>query len=118
MAAHEEKLRRLAIHEERSVELAVGGSDDETSPLSSRELGLVRLAALVAIDGPATTFEWAATRAAAAGASPDDIVAVLEAVAPIVGSAVVVSASPKLALAVGYDLDADLEERDGRRSGR
>ena len=44
----------------------------------------------------------------------DDIVGVLEAIAPIVGSATVVSASPKVAQAVGYDLDSDLEEPGAR----
>ena len=101
------------------MESAIGGrTDDATSPLSPRELSLVRMAALIAVDGPPTTFEWAATNAAAVGARPDELVAVLEAVAPIVGSAIVVSASPKLALAVGYDLDADLEGRDSRSTAR
>jgi alkylhydroperoxidase/carboxymuconolactone decarboxylase family protein YurZ len=117
MAGYERKLRRLAIHEERSVGSALGAiGDDTSSPLTPRELGLIRLAALVAVDGPATTVEWAASRAAAAGATPDDLVAVLEAVAPLIGSAAVVSATPKLALALGYDLDADLEVLASHRS--
>ena len=109
MHGYEEKLRRLAIHDEESVGSAVGGTVDDDSTLSARELGLIRMAATVATDAPASSFAWAASRAEAAGATADDIVGVLEAVAPIVGSAIVVSASPKVAQAVGYDLDSDLE---------
>jgi alkylhydroperoxidase/carboxymuconolactone decarboxylase family protein YurZ len=117
MVGYEKRLRRLAIHEERSVGSVLGAiSDDPMSPLTPRELGLVRLAALVAVNGPATTVEWATSRATAAGATPDDLVAVLEAVAPVIGSAAVVSATPKLALALGYDLDADLEVLANDRS--
>jgi alkylhydroperoxidase/carboxymuconolactone decarboxylase family protein YurZ len=116
MSDYEEKLRRLAIHHEQSLDSAVGGqAADDGSTLSPRELGLVRMAATVALDAPASSFGWAATRATAAGASAEDMVAVLEAVAPIVGSAIVVSASPKLAQAVGYDLDRDLEDPASRR---
>ena len=47
--------------------------------------------------------------AQAAGASVDEVVGSLIAVAPIVGLARVVSAAPVLALAIGYDVDAALE---------
>ena len=116
MQTYEEKLRQLAIHDEESVGSAMGGrTADEESTLTSRELCLVRMAAALAIDAPASSLGWAATRAAATGATADDIVGVLEAIAPIVGSAIVVSASPKLAQAVGYDLDRDLEDPTTRR---
>jgi 4-carboxymuconolactone decarboxylase len=48
-----------------------------------------------------------------AGASYDEIVGTLIAVMPIVGVARVVSAAPKLGLALGYDVSAALELVDG-----
>ena len=42
----------------------------------------------------------------------DEIVACLEAVTPVTGAARVVQCAPKLALALGYDVEAALERRD------
>ena len=53
---------------------------------------------------------WSA--ALAAGATADDVVGTLRAVAPSVGLARVVAAIPGLALAAGYDVDAALESLD------
>ena len=39
----------------------------------------------------------------------DDVAATLVAVAPVVGSARTVETAPKVALAMGYDVEADLE---------
>ena len=47
-----------------------------------------------------------------AGATNDEIVASLEAVTPVTGTARVVQCTPKIALALGYDVDAALERRD------
>ena len=47
--------------------------------------------------------------ALAAGATSDEIVATLEAVTPVTGDARAVLCAPKLALALGYDVEADLE---------
>jgi len=44
-----------------------------------------------------------------AGATLDDLLATLVAVAGSVGSPRVVSAAPRIALAAGYDIDAALE---------
>ena len=48
-----------------------------------------------------------------AGATADDIVDTLIAVAPIAGGVRVVAAAPALALAIGYDIDAALEAYNG-----
>ena len=61
------------------------------------------------INGPPSAFETAASAALAAGATEDELVEVLIAAAPTVGSAHVVAAAPKLALAMGYDVDAAFE---------
>jgi hypothetical protein len=52
--------------------------------------------------------------ALASGATVDEIVGVLIAVAPTVGLARVVSAAPEVAFAIGYDIDAALEEANGK----
>jgi hypothetical protein len=51
-----------------------------------------------------------------AGATLDDLLAALIAVAGSVGTPRVVSAAPRIALAAGYDVDAALEASDA--SGR
>ena len=50
--------------------------------------------------------------ALAAGATSLEIVASLEAVTPVTGAARVVQCAPKVALALGYDVDAALERHD------
>jgi hypothetical protein len=42
----------------------------------------------------------------------DEIVELLVAMAPLIGSARVVCAAPKLALALGYDVEGDIEGVD------
>ncbi len=46
----------------------------------------------------------------AAGATDDEIADVLLAIAPVVGLARVVCAAPDVAIALGYDIGAALEE--------
>ena len=74
------------------------------SPATAR---LVHLAALLAAGASTTTLRWAVELALAAGARDEEIVEVLATVAPTVGSARVVAAAPRLALAIGYDLEID-----------
>jgi DNA-binding CsgD family transcriptional regulator len=62
----------------------------------------------------ATAYRDVVADAHAAGATADEVVDTLCAVAPVVGSARVVSAAPGLALAAGYDVDAALERSDAR----
>jgi 4-carboxymuconolactone decarboxylase len=77
--------------------------------IDARTRAMIDLAVLVAVDGPATAFETAAGAAMAAGATEDELVEILIAAAPTVGTAHVVAAAPKLALAMGYDVEAALE---------
>ena len=73
------------------------------------DVPLVRLGALVALDASQSSFQWNASTALASGATVDEIVGVLIAVAQTVGLARVASAAPAVALALGYDIDAALE---------
>ena len=86
---------------------AAFGSDSLV--LDPRTLELVRLAALVAVGGAVPSYGAQADSAVSAGASAAEIVDVLVGVIPVVGLPCVVAAAPKLALALGYDLDEALE---------
>ena len=110
MDAHRDALRRLAMNDEHFIEevLSIGLNDDH-SMLDPATSAVARLGALIALDGPPVTYQWDTTRALASGVTLDEIVGVLIAVAPIVGVARVVSAAQEVALAIGYDVDADLE---------
>jgi len=102
-----ERLRRLAVN-------AADAADGDvrtlagTESLDPKTMALARLAALVAVGAAVQSFGEHADAAVSAGASADEIVDVLVGVCPVVGKPRVVAAAPKLALALGYDLD-DLE---------
>ncbi len=113
MDDYKEHLRRLAVHDERLVEVIV--SEDKAAPTSvidHKTVALVRVAATIAVDAAPSSFQHAVSVALAAGATSNEIVATLEAVTPVTGTARVVSCAPKLALALGYDVEEDLEELD------
>ncbi len=74
----------------------------QTSHLEADELMLVRLAALVAVDAPPASYLLNLGVAAEAGLTADDARDVLAAVAPIVGTARIVSATGKIAKALGF----------------
>jgi alkylhydroperoxidase/carboxymuconolactone decarboxylase family protein YurZ len=65
------------------------------------------LAALLAAGGSTTSLRWAVGLAARAGVEPDEVVEVLTSVAAVLGSARVVAAAPRLALAIGYDIEVE-----------
>jgi 4-carboxymuconolactone decarboxylase len=115
MAEYKETLRRLALNDESFVESVLGMGRDtvEVSRLDPKTHALVRLGASLAIDAAPSSYQSNAEMALAAGASIDEIVGTLIAVAPTVGLTRVVSAAPELALALGYDVDAALETRGG-----
>jgi alkylhydroperoxidase/carboxymuconolactone decarboxylase family protein YurZ len=112
---YRETLRRLALSDERfmQTELGMGLDTVEVSQLDAKTHALVRLAAALAMDAAPSSYQSAVELALAAGASIDEIVGTLIAVAPTVGLARVVSAAPELALALGYDVDAAIEAQDG-----
>jgi 4-carboxymuconolactone decarboxylase len=111
---HEETLRRLAIRDDDYVEwvLAHERRAVEASSLDPKTHALVRIGSLIAIDASAPSYMWTIEAAERAGASADEIVGTLLAVMPAIGSARVVSAAPKLGLALGYDVSHALERPD------
>lgn len=107
----EETFRLLALDDDRLIaSLSVRPPDRElSSGLDLRMAALLRIAALVALDAPGSSYLHEVAAAVAAGATCEDVLGILIEVAPVTGSVRIVSAAPKLALAVGYDVDAALE---------
>ena len=106
-----ERLRRLAINDARFVEAA--GAEVDPRGLDSKTLELARLAALITVGGAVPSYRAQADVAVSAGATAAEIVDVLVGVVPIVGLPCAVSAAPRLALALGYDIDDALERQSG-----
>ena len=71
--------------------------------LDRRTLGLVKVAALIALGAPPAAYGWQVRSAIEAGATPEDILDVLIAVAPQVGGPRVIAAAPELMGALGLD---------------
>ena len=80
---------------------------DRGRALPAETSALVHLAALLAAGGSTTSLRWAVELALQSGADDDDIVEVLVTMAAIIGSARVVAAAPRLALAIGYDIEIE-----------
>lgn len=113
MDDYKDHLRRLALHDDAFLgQLMSDQSTPSSSVLGSKTAALVRVAATIAVDAMPSSFQHAVAHALAAGARSDEIVAALEAVLPVTGAARVVSAAPKLALALGYDVEDALERLD------
>jgi len=109
VSSGEELLRRLALNDERCVArvLAAGPVPEINDPLAPKVEALVRLAALLSIGAATTSLRPLVQQNRGLGATEDEIVAVLVAVGPALGLAGLVSAAPRLALAIGYDLDEE-----------
>jgi 4-carboxymuconolactone decarboxylase len=117
MATHEERLRRVALHDEHCIQSLLGMqlSNDKAAGLHPKAHALVRLAALVALGASCVSYSWAVDAALAAGVTADEIVGTLIAVVPITGLARVVAATPDVAQAIGYDIDQAFEALDSDR---
>ena len=108
-------LRRLTVRDDDFVSEVLGSeqANREASCLDAKVHALVQIGALIALDAAPQSYSRCVDVAQHAGASAEEIVGVLVAAMPVAGGARVVSAAPKLGLALGYDLDAALEEELG-----
>jgi alkylhydroperoxidase/carboxymuconolactone decarboxylase family protein YurZ len=79
------------------------------SELDSRTFALVKIAALIAVDAPPASYAWQVANALDDGASPEEILGVLRAVAPQVGGPRVVAAAPEIMVALGLALPEGTE---------
>jgi len=85
----------------------------EHSSLAPRELMLARIAALIAVGAPAASYLANAEAAEDSGVTADDIQGVMVAVAPVAGTAKVVSAGGNILKAFGFAIAvADSELAD------
>ncbi len=103
-------LRSFSIGDEPSIRSALDRAEAQHTALDGRTAALVRLASLITQDSALPTYQRAAQAALDAGASVDEILSLLIVLARPAGSAAVITAAPKLAMALGYDVDAGLEE--------
>jgi alkylhydroperoxidase/carboxymuconolactone decarboxylase family protein YurZ len=99
-------LTGLAIGDIEILEeaLELREASQQRSGLDPRSFSLVKIAALVALDAPPASYLWQVPNALDMGASPEDIVGVLRAIAPQVGGPRVISAVPEIMLALGLSL--------------
>jgi 4-carboxymuconolactone decarboxylase len=107
----ERTLLSLALNDEPSIQsaLMVDRDPQTGSALDPRTQALVRLGVFVALDAAPASYGWSVESALAAGATIEEIVGTLLAVAPVAGIARVVAAAPALAAALGYDIESALE---------
>lgn len=110
--SYERTLCRLAIGDDRYTRDVLAGeaANRAESGLDSKTHALVALASLIAVDAATPSYLWAIESARAGGSTNEEIVGCLVAAMPALGAARVVSAAPKLGMALGYDVTAALEE--------
>ncbi len=85
----------------------------EASSLDPQSLMLVRIAALAAVDAPPASYLLNLEAAGEVGLDAEQVRGVLAAIAPIVGTARVASATGKIVRALGVAIEAaELEEED------
>ena len=111
MQKHEITLCKIAIADDRYVEevLSNDRANLTASTLDAKAHARVRLGALIAIDAETPAYMWTLEAARRAGASDDELVGCLLAAMPTLGVARIVSAAPKLGLAMGFDVASALE---------
>jgi 4-carboxymuconolactone decarboxylase len=108
---HEATLCKLAIADDAYLNQLLFDHRENliTSELQPKAHALVRLGALIAIDPDSPAYMCTVQSARRAGVSDDELVGCLLALLPTIGVGRVVSAAPKLGLALGYDVMAALE---------
>jgi 4-carboxymuconolactone decarboxylase len=84
-------------------------AEQQSSGLDPVTFGLVKIAALIALDSPPASYLWQIANALDAGATAADILGVLRAVAPQVGGPKIISAAPEIMVALGLSLPTDQE---------
>jgi 4-carboxymuconolactone decarboxylase len=114
-----ELLRRLAANDEQSLATILAptpGAGAEQPPfgqsLDRQTRELVRLGALLAVDAGTTSLCWAVELATATGVDERAVMGALISAASAAGAAQLVASAPRLALALGFDLE--IEGWDGR----
>lgn len=89
----------------------------ERAGLSSRDVMLVRLAALAAVDAPPASHLVNLNAAASTGLTFEEVRGVLVALAPVIGTPRVTAAAGAIATSLGYALALDEAIDDAVRHG-
>jgi 4-carboxymuconolactone decarboxylase len=79
------------------------------SGLDPRTFAMVKIAALVAVDAPPASYIWQVRGALEAGVSPQDILGILAAIAPQVGTPRVLAAAPEIMIALDLELPGEMD---------
>lgn len=105
----EHLLRRLALNDEKLVAsvLARTTGDGPQPALGRKAEALVQVGALLSVGASTASLRWTVELAQATGATDEEILGVLVAIGPAVGLARMVAEAPRLALALGYEIDDD-----------
>lgn len=77
--------------------------------LDAKTEGLVGIGAAVAIGASTATYRRLVSQALVAGATADECISAALSVAPTVGVSSIVTAAPRLASALGYEMDWDVD---------
>jgi 4-carboxymuconolactone decarboxylase len=101
----EQLLRRLALNDEGAVTSLLSDGAAGAAKRPTKVDLLVRLGALIALGAASPSIRRTVELARGAGATEEELVGVLIAVAPVVGLARVVAAAPRLAASMGYETD-------------
>jgi 4-carboxymuconolactone decarboxylase len=101
-----EVLSGISVGDPNILDVAIGLRElgREGTGLDARTNALVKIAALIALDAPPTSYAWQIGNALEEGVTPENILGVLRAVAFQVGAPRVVAAAPEIMLALGLAL--------------
>ncbi len=104
-------LAGISVGDMSILETAVGlrEAELEQTGLDPSTFALVKIAALIALDAPPVSYAWQVANALEDGATPEEILGVLRAVAPQVGGPRVMAAAPEIMLALGLALPEEDE---------
>ncbi len=111
MTPTDEVLRRLTIGDRAFCRSLVAGSEGPGT-LDGRSLAMLRLGATIGTGSSGTIWQQRVADALVNGYSPDEVVESLTSLAPLIGIDRLVDDAPELARALGYDIDAALEQLD------
>lgn len=113
MVTSEEVLRRLAVADPVYCRVVIAA--DPMGPphsLDGRSLALARLSGSITAGTAGPVLRQRVTAALEAGVTFDEVVGVLMALAPLIGTERLVAIAPELARALDYDIDEALELLD------
>jgi len=83
-------------------------TEQQSTGLDPVTFGLVKVAALIALDSPPASYLWQIASVLDCGATPAEILGVLRAVAPQVGGPKIVAAAPEIMVALGLAFPDDV----------